>query len=479
MSTLAVQQIFETAYSVPRGEGAAPAVRSTGPLGGGSGAPGLRPPCAPASSSPTARRCSPSTSPPHSTAPKASSPTRARAAGDRVVFEGLKPHPRFALLLSNHFCSVVLEEDGERLGTGAYVVAPDATAEEMRLVRNPHYRGVPAIDEVVFAYYPPGAGDSHEALIAALESGHVHYSDALSRDDVGKLQAVRKHFQPGISTCALYFNTERPFLRDARVRRALALAIDRGELSRLSYENALAFTATSLLPPLMASFRDGIRTNPARRRSARPGGGGGPARLRLLMVWGPRAYLPHPTQVADAIASSSPRSASRSRLPPRAQRRVLSRQRGRARPGARRLDRRQRRPRRVPGGEPAVGPGAADGHRAREREQVALPQSRGRRGLAALPGGSDAREPCRDHAAAGRRRAAAAPHVRADGGGPHLEAQERRGVTARCALLRALRHRRLSAALASLRLRYPPRGGLSAKGLNSFRNWNSRNCRAR
>ena len=231
---------------------------------------------------------------------------RARAAGDRVFFDLERPHPRFALLLSNHFCSVVLERGGERLGTGAYVLAPDATPEAMRLVRNPHFRGVPAVDEVIFAYYPPGAGDSHEALIAALESGHVHYSDALSRDDVGKLQKVRKHFQPGISTCSLFFDTERPHLRDPRVRRALAMAVDRGEIARISYENALAFTATSLLPPLMGSFRDGIRTNAeAARELLREAFAEGapplPPRLQMVVPWGPRAYLPHPTQVSDLI----------------------------------------------------------------------------------------------------------------------------------------------------------------------------------
>src|SRR6185503_5502071 len=65
---------------------------------------------------------------------------RARAAGDRVFFDRERPHPRLAMLLSNHFCSVVLERGGERLGTGAYVVAPDATPDAMRLLRNPHFR---------------------------------------------------------------------------------------------------------------------------------------------------------------------------------------------------------------------------------------------------------------------------------------------------------------------------------------------------
>jgi ABC-type transport system substrate-binding protein len=231
----------------------------------------------------------------------------ARAEGDRVVFTLKRPNPRFALLLSNHFCSVVLEKGGERLGTGAYRVAPDSTPEAARLVRNPHYRGVVSIDEVVYQYYPPAEDGSHEPLIRAVESGEVHFTSALSRDDVAKLQHARKHFQPGISTCSLYFNCEKPYLADPRVRRALAMAIDRAEIARLSYENALAFTATGLLPPFMGAFRDGIRTSPETSREllAEAAGDTGralPPRLKLLMPWGPRAYLPHPGQVAEAIA---------------------------------------------------------------------------------------------------------------------------------------------------------------------------------
>ena len=250
---------------------------------------------------------------------------RARGAGDRVVFDLERPHPRFALLLSNHFCSVVLERGGERLGTGAYVLAPDATPEAMRLVRNPHYRGVPAIDEVVFVYYPPGPGDSHDALIAALESGEVHYSDALSRDDVAKLQHARKHFQPGISTASLYFNTERPHLRDPRVRRALAhgrrprrdrphLVRERPRLHR--HQPAAAADGQ---PSATASAPTPSRPRRAAARGWQPRGAPPlPPKLRMLMPWGPRSYLPHPTQVADAIVEQLGRiGVGVSRLPSR------------------------------------------------------------------------------------------------------------------------------------------------------------------
>jgi len=72
------------------------------------------------------------------------------------------------------------------------------------------------------------------------------------------------------------------------------------------YENALAFTASGLLPPFMGSFRDGIRTNPegARELLRRPGVVL-PPRLRLLMPWGRATYLPHP------IRPPRPRRAAR------------------------------------------------------------------------------------------------------------------------------------------------------------------------
>jgi peptide/nickel transport system substrate-binding protein len=114
---------------------------------------------------------------------------------------------------------------------------------------------------------------------------------------------VRKAFQPSNSTASLYFNTERPELQSPEVRRALAVAIDRIVVTEVSYSNALAFAATSLLPPMMGLFRDGISHDPEKARAllaqAPPPR---PSRLRLLTVWAPRPYVPHPRPVAEAIA---------------------------------------------------------------------------------------------------------------------------------------------------------------------------------
>ena len=302
VSTLAVQQIFETAYAVPRGEGAAPPVLFTGPLqdeGGGRRSASVRPGIVFSDGTPlTADLVAASLNKAEALRDQA----RIEASGDRVIFTLLKPNPRFDLALTLNHSAIVLEKGGKLLGTGPYIPAPGSTLEDVRLVRNPHYRARPAIDEVVLTIYPPTQDGRPEALIRAVEAGEVDFTTMLSRGDAGDAKGVRKAFQPSNSTASLYFNTERPELKSAEVRRALALAIDRIKLTEVSYANALAFAATSILPPMMGVHRDGISPDPDKAKTllaqAPPPR---PSRLRLLTVWAPRPYVPHPRPVAEAI----------------------------------------------------------------------------------------------------------------------------------------------------------------------------------
>lgn len=221
------------------------------------------------------------------------------ARGDRVWFRLRRPNPRFDVVLAQSYAGIVLQRDGKLLGTGPFVVA-DAGSEAgvVRLARNPHFRRPAPLDEVEFRAYP-----NHDALAAAVDAGEVDLTSALSRDDVAKVREARKQFLPGSSTAILYFNTERPGLDDVRVRRALALAVDRVEVTRTSYSNALAFAATSLLPPIMGSFRDGLTSAPERARELlREVGNKLPPRLRMVLVWGPRPYMPQPKTAATVIA---------------------------------------------------------------------------------------------------------------------------------------------------------------------------------
>lgn len=227
---------------------------------------------------------------------------RIETQGERVFFHLKAPNPRFDLFLTMVHASITLDQ-GELLGTGAYRFAPSAGNAAVRLVRNPHHRRPVAIDEVHFVVYPPDADDHPTALLKAVESGEVDYTGMLSRADVGALQGVRKTFQPSNSTAILHFNASRPALSDARVRRALSLAVNRPAITELAYSNVIAFTATTLLPPVMGISMDRHPFDPDRARKllSQPGVVR-PGRLELLVTWAPRPYLPNPHQVASALA---------------------------------------------------------------------------------------------------------------------------------------------------------------------------------
>jgi ABC-type transport system substrate-binding protein len=219
------------------------------------------------------------------------------AQGDRVIFRLRRPNKRFDVVLAQSYSAVVLEKDGKLLGTGPFMAASGGP-DGLCLAKNPHYREPVALDEIDFKVFP-----SADALAAAVEAGQVDFTGSLSRDDVGKIREARKLFPPGASTAILYFNTERPYLGLTDVRKALALAVDRLEVTRTSYANALAFAASSLLPPMMGSFRDGLSPNLERAKELlAPRRGELPPRLRLVLVWGPRPYLPQPKTAATVIA---------------------------------------------------------------------------------------------------------------------------------------------------------------------------------
>jgi ABC-type transport system substrate-binding protein len=184
------------------------------------------------------------------------------------------------------------------------MVAPGSTPDQTRLVRNPHARRPAAIDEVVIQVYPPDAQGRPEALLAALEAGEVDFTNVLSREDIMRLKNVRRLTEPGSSTAILYFNTERPGLDDPRVRRAIALSIDRLEIAKLFYATATAFAATHLMPPMLGRGNDGLTPDPSKARALLTAPDvRKPDRLSILLIFGPRPYLPNPRKVGEFIAT--------------------------------------------------------------------------------------------------------------------------------------------------------------------------------
>lgn len=223
---------------------------------------------------------------------------------DRVVFTMKRPISSFELSLTAISRSIVLEKGYQICGTGPFMLAPDATLGNMRLLRNPHYRKPVAIDEIHFKVYPRDKNGRANALRQALVDKEIDFTSFLQRDEINDLTSVRKCVEPGKSIAILFFNTQRYFFNDVRMRKALAMAIDRQAIAKLFYPNPLAYTASGILPPAMDRIRDGIQYGLKDAIDLLRDSGLKPPDhpLSLAIIWGPRPYLPRPMEAAELIA---------------------------------------------------------------------------------------------------------------------------------------------------------------------------------
>jgi peptide/nickel transport system substrate-binding protein len=227
----------------------------------------------------------------------------ASARGDRVIFRLKRPNARFDLLLARFDHGIVLERGRDFLGTGPYMLAADAQPEVFSLVRNPHRRPAPRLKEIECRVYPMDASGSRNKLLAAVNGGEVDFTEDLARDELNRVEKMRKCIQLGYCTAVLFFNTERPLFQDNRVRLAFAHALDRKALAAHSYSNALAFAATGMIPPVLGSTPDLIMHDLARARDLLAKAGAKPSGpLVLAVVPLPRPYLPEPRATADLVA---------------------------------------------------------------------------------------------------------------------------------------------------------------------------------
>lgn len=232
------------------------------------------------------------------------------AKGDQVWFTLSVPNPRFDLCLTQGNCAIVLDRGGELAGTGPFMFEgrPDEralqTALSIRLVRNPHHGHANGVDELQFIVRPAEVDGSPRMLVEALRHGEIDVTNALSMRDLSahQIAGVTPAQQPGNSTGILFFNTERAMLMDAKVRRAIALALDVNEIASASFDrNPLAFVAPTLLPPMMGrSIGIPVKDRDQARRMLE-GNIIRLSRLSLLVPWAPRPYMPKPLPVAMLI----------------------------------------------------------------------------------------------------------------------------------------------------------------------------------
>jgi len=227
----------------------------------------------------------------------------ASARGDRVLFRLKRPNVRFDLILARFDHGIVLERGKEFLGTGPYMLAPNSQSDNIRLVRNPHHKPAARMPEIECKTYPMDTTGRRTKLLEAVTRGEIDFTDELARDELNRVEKMRKVIQLGFCTALLFFNTEKPFFQDSRIRRAFAATIDRKALAAQSYSNALAFAATGMIPPVLGSTPDLITHDVAQARDLLAKAGVKPAKpLVLAVIPVARPYLPEPRATAELVA---------------------------------------------------------------------------------------------------------------------------------------------------------------------------------
>lgn len=154
------------------------------------------------------------------------------------------------------------------VGTGPFMLEEYRPDEEIRLVANPDYfeKGLPKIGKVVMRIIPDPANQ-----VVALESGEVDWLFGVPGPDLSRLQGsgdfdfLRTAVNPGGANCIMTvsFNLERPMFQDVRVRRALAMALDRQQfLDRVLFGQGTVAEApiSSGIPEAHAAGLEGMPT---------------------------------------------------------------------------------------------------------------------------------------------------------------------------------------------------------------------------
>ncbi len=204
-------------------------------------------------------------------------------AGVRVVDDATvelrleRPFAPFLHLIAYDAASIVPREDADKrgagfashpVGTGAFRFVSWRRDDQVVLERFPeHFRGPAHLDRVVFRIIPAEATRYNEYVAGQLEVSDIPtgrcravQGDARLKGDVA--------IWPTLGTSALRFNVERAPFTDARVRRALAHAIDPSIVVDRLLEGCVT-PAQGIVPPVLAGWTATARRLSLDRERAR------------------------------------------------------------------------------------------------------------------------------------------------------------------------------------------------------------------
>jgi peptide/nickel transport system substrate-binding protein len=174
-----------------------------------------------------------------------------------VRFTFKDPAANFWSTLSMPYAGIISPESARKtgaslVGSGAFVLDEWKAGQSITLKRNPAYKwGAPHLDKIAFKVIPDAT-----TQLAALETGEVDVLFINQPEHRAKLEKnpnVRLEETELNSLIYLGFNCNKPLFNDARVRRALAHAINKNEIVNIAL-GGIGKPAFAPLPPTLPGF---------------------------------------------------------------------------------------------------------------------------------------------------------------------------------------------------------------------------------
>ncbi|MHA1567061.1 MAG: ABC transporter substrate-binding protein [Alphaproteobacteria bacterium] len=183
---------------------------------------------------------------------RAADPDRSSFSSDFAVFDKVEAADKYTVKITlknavpsllglvtnyhggNIVCKKAAEEMGEDfqkrpIGTGPFMFGEYQAQQHLELVANPDYfRGTPKLDGILYQYIP-----SDSARDLAFQSGELDMfygkQDQTWLERIKKLEGTTVHVMEPAEMSVMSLNTTIPPLNDIRVRKAIAMAVNRDE----------------------------------------------------------------------------------------------------------------------------------------------------------------------------------------------------------------------------------------------------------
>ncbi len=168
----------------------------------------------------------------------------------------------FAVIQSKEYMESLLEKNqaqklnSDPIGTGPWVFAGYQKDSTIRYQANPdYYRGKPNVDRMVFSINTDAS--TRWAKVQAGECHHMPFPNPADLDKMRSSDDINLLEAPGLNVGYLAFQTQKKPFDDARVRRALRMAVNKATILDAVF-NGNAEIAKNPIPPGMWSYNDNI-----------------------------------------------------------------------------------------------------------------------------------------------------------------------------------------------------------------------------